>query len=296
MADIETGTADHQHFPYTIRVGVRFGLLTALPGHQLPDIVIRVSDTDDGLSHQSKYILICEDDADIARLLKLMLAQQGYKSDVAYSAAQARTMLAQKQYDALTLDIILPDDEGGAFLKELREMPGSSDIPIVVVSAVADQTRQALNGGALGVVDWLSKPIDENRLEKAIQTALSHSLQHPRILHVEDEEDIFTVTSLICQEMADVEHARNYRDALAKLQERRYDLVILDIGLPDGNGYNLIPEIRKMPGDPVPVIIYSASETTKSMAEQVDAALVKSSTTIDMLQKTIETLINPERI
>lgn len=257
--------------------------------------VEEIADIFDAPGHQSKKILICEDDHDIARLLKLMLARDGYESDIAYSAAEARTMLQENSYDALTLDLVLPDDTGGQFLQEIKETPESAGMPIVVVSVIADQTRQALNGDALGVVDWLTKPLDEERLKSAMHRAVSKSPNRPCILHIEDDEDVFKITSIICRDLADVIHANNFQDSLVKLKQRRYDAVILDIGLPDGNGYDLITEIRKVPGDPMPVLIYSADQMSVEVAEQVDAALVKSNTTNGILRNTINALINPDR-
>lgn len=133
-------------------------------------------------------ILIVEDDPDIAALIKRMLAESGYNSDIAYGAAEARQQLRDKpgQYKTITLDLTLPGEDGISLLEDLRREVETHDIPVVVVSVKADEAKRDLSGGAVGVVDWLSKPIDQQRLIDAVKKA-SGPTGLPRVLHVEDE-------------------------------------------------------------------------------------------------------------
>ncbi len=149
-------------------------------------------------------ILICEDDPDVAHLLSMMLAQRGYASDIAYDAAQAKQCLRERGYVAMTLDIMLPGQDGIALIRELRLDPALRQLPIVVVSAKSDQGRVELNGDALAVVDWLSKPIDTARLLAAVALAAQRSGSHrARILYVEDDADIVHVVSTLLQDKAE---------------------------------------------------------------------------------------------
>jgi DNA-binding response OmpR family regulator len=68
-------------------------------------------------------VLICEDDHDVANLLKLLLERAGFPADVAYTLAEARRMLRERPYAALTLDLIMPDGDGLGLLNELRTDP-----------------------------------------------------------------------------------------------------------------------------------------------------------------------------
>ena len=87
------------------------------------------------IEEEGKRVLICEDDRDIAALLRLMLEQDGLVADIAYDAAQAKQMLAQCNYAAMTLDLALPDQNGIAFIRELRIDKKTASLPIIVVSA-----------------------------------------------------------------------------------------------------------------------------------------------------------------
>jgi PAS domain S-box-containing protein len=121
---------------------------------------------------EGPLILICEDDRDVARLLSLMLERDGYRADVVHDAAGVRQRLAERSYAALTLDLRLPDQDGVELIHELGAREATRRLPIIVVSVRAEEGRAELNGGALEVVDWLVKPIDEERLRRAMERAV----------------------------------------------------------------------------------------------------------------------------
>lgn len=119
-----------------------------------------------------KRVLICEDDQDIAALLRILLEQLGLAADVAYDAAQAKSMLAQGNYAAMTLDLELPDQDGIALIRELRAVKETAALPILVVSANATKRREELGGEASSVIDWINKPIDHDQLTVALKQAV----------------------------------------------------------------------------------------------------------------------------
>jgi PAS domain S-box-containing protein len=227
---------------------------------------------------EGPLILICEDDFDVARLLRLMLEREGYRVDVAHDAAEARRLLQQRAYAALTLDLVLPDQDGLTLIRELRRDEATSRLPIVVVSVRAQDGEAELNGGALGVVDWLVKPIDEDRLMTAMARAvLTSPGRATRILHVEDDPDLQRVVAAIVDREALIEQALNLAEARERLMGGHFDLVILDLVLPDGSGLELLPLLGSLE-PPTPVLIFSAHEVDKAVADRVAAVLVKSRT------------------
>jgi len=238
----------------------------------------------------SEHILICEDDLDVARLLKIMLEKKGYSADIAGSAEQAKECLLKKQYAAMTLDLMLPGQSGIDFFKELKQTEGLSELPIIVISAVADEGKKQLNGDALSIYDWLEKPIDQNRLAMAIRHALRGKSDHQfTILHVEDDPDIVTLVGTLLKGKATIDVAHNLKTAHSKLTNS-YDLVILDLMLPDGSGATLLPKLAsKTP--PVPVVVFSALDRTEDLGNSVDASLVKSKTSNHDLVQAIELIL-----
>ena len=146
----------------------------------------------------------------------------------------------------------------------------------VIVSAIADEARRVLEGGALGVVDWLTKPIDQQRLVCVVKQIASAGAQ-PRVLHVEDEADVHRVVSSILQGHCELVWAATLEAGRTLLKEQRFDLLLLDIGLPDGSGLDLIATLEQCAAPPQ-VVIFSAMDVDEDYAGKVSAVLVKSMT------------------
>lgn len=244
-----------------------------------------------GLPPEAPRILICEDDHDVAALLRLMLGQAGYRTDVAHGAAEAKHLIGEKDYAAMTLDLLLPDQDGLSLLRELRGETGTDPLPIVVISARALEGQAELDGGAIGVIDWLIKPIDPERLTRAVRQAVQGAASgRARILHVEDDADLQAVVAAIVEREADVEHASDLSQAREKLAGERFDLLILDLALPDGSGLDLVPLVSQL-NPPTPVIIFSAHEVDGSVASQVASVLIKSQTSNRELLEKIQSVL-----
>jgi PAS domain S-box-containing protein len=246
-----------------------------------------------GLEPGAPRVLICEDDPDVAALLHLMLRQAGYQADVAYGAAEAKRRIAAGSYAAMTLDLLLPDQDGLSLIRELRAEDGPDHLPIVVVSAHASEGQAELNGGVLGVIDWLVKPVDQERLTRAVQRAVRQAAGgRARILHVEDDADLRSVVAAIVEREADMEHAASLGEARQKLARERFDLLILDLALPDGSGLELVPVVSDLT-PPTPVIIFSAHEVDVATAGRVASVLVKSQTSNRELLEKIQHVLGP---
>ena len=236
-------------------------------------------------------VLIVEDDADVAVLLKRILVEAGYSSDIAHNANEARELLRNNpgQYKAITLDIALPDKSGRSFLEDLRRETSTHDIPVVVVSVQADEAKQEFNGGAIGVVDWLSKPIDPQRLIAAVEQAAG-SINLPRVLHVEDEPDVHKVVSTLLRNYCSLTWTATFAASKKMLETEEFDLVLLDIGLPDGSGLDLLETIENYVKPPR-VVIFSSYDVTQEYANKVSAVLVKSKTNNSKLAEIISSVI-----
>lgn len=254
-------------------------------------------------SHRAR-LLICEDDPDIATLLRLILQQGGFHCDIAQSAAEAKQRLAQQAYDAMTVDLVLPDQDGISLIREVRSQFAPTDLPIVVVSAQAQAGRQSLQNGGLAVMEWLEKPIDHRQLLSVVQQAVAQSTTpRPKILHVEDDPDILQVTAVILQDLAEVVAAPSLAAAREHLQAQSFDLILLDWTLPDGSGLELLSDLRQWvtttatnldiaAAPPIPVVIFSAQDLDAEAAHQVAATLVKSRTSNQELVQTVQALVD----
>lgn len=239
--------------------------------------------------HRGARLLVCEDDADVATLIRLMLEQDGYQVDIAQDVPQARQMIAETSYDAVTMDLALPGEDGLSFIRELQQKDATRDLPIVVLSAKAEQGKDELRGTAVGVVDWLNKPIDQSCLLSVLRRATGEMT--PNILYVEDDDDLAMVISGILGNECHISHAKSLRDAEHWLGQERFDLIILDLGLPDGSGLSLLPIINGI-DNPPPILVFSAHELSPEVADGVSSALIKSRTDNFTLLRTVNTLLD----
>lgn len=242
---------------------------------------------------KSQRILICEDETDIGALLRLILAQAGFDSDVAATAAEAEELLKTHNYVAMTLDIMLPDKNGVDLYKELRRNPATKELPIVFVSAKAQQTKNNEGVALQGNVEWINKPINEEQLVSAIEHGIQclKSHQYKQILHVEDDEDIRQLVAMLLDEDYVLTQAESLQNAKACLEKSAFDLILLDIGLPDGSGLDLIEFIHKLEHAPE-VIIFSADDMKIAKELNVAGSLVKSKTTNEELVQKIKNVVH----
>ncbi len=237
-------------------------------------------------------ILIVEDDVDVAALIEIVLKNAGYQTDVAYSAEDAKQKMAETQYSLISLDLMLPKQQGISFIQELRADKETADIPIVVVSAVADKKQNELHGG-FGIVDWISKPIDMDRLQRAVSESLTHSgAEAEGILYIEDDEDNIEILQQLLKDKAELTSAKSVAEAKKLIDESDYQLILLDLSLPDGSGLEIIPYLKQTGKQHIPVLVFSAFDAPKDLNRDIAGALVKSKTSnedlVEMIQQVMK--------
>ena len=227
-------------------------------------------------------ILVVEDDLDIARMLRRMLQRAGYAVDCATNGTETLACLERTHYAAMTLDLVLPDMRGEYIIRHVRAQPKTARLPIVVISARMDEGRQALGDGYQNIA-WLAKPIDQSRLLALLAgvVAPAHA-PHLRVLHVEDDANLHQTVRGMVDGHFDFELATSLREARARVALERFDVVMLDIGLPNESGWDLLPDIRThQPG--TRVVVLTGAALASEDAHLVDAVLQKSQLTAHQL-------------
>ena len=261
---------------FTTEVGKGTTFYVDIP--MLADIALEaVSEIKPPVNTHSPHLLICEDEPDVANLLKLMLEKEGYSTRIAQTAFEAKQLLKTEAFDGLTLDLVLPDKNGITLLQELRADPKIPNLPVVVVSAYVDEGKEQLKGDAFGMIEWIQKPIDAPLLMSKLERALGHVPNtKPHILHVEDEVSIRHIVSSLIGDKANIVNAGSLKEAKAALALESFDLVITELELPDGNGKSLLPLLKISPQISPPVVIFAAKDPSDEVVKSVQAVLTKS--------------------
>ncbi|MCU1224389.1 MAG: histidine kinase [Edaphobacter sp.] len=204
-------------------------------------------------------ILVCDDDASIRTVVAEHLGRQGYTVIEANSGNQALILASEHQVEAILLDLYMPGLSGWETLQRLRENPLTANIPVVVLSVLSPTLRPQLTGDAQG---WVQKPFSENLLFAELGRVLHHGDGPAYVLLVEDDEDLASVLIASFQGAAvQISHASSRQQAIRQCIDRPPDLLILDLTLPDGDGFSLVEWLRQQPTlRTLPLVVYSGRE------------------------------------
>jgi PAS domain S-box-containing protein len=238
----------------------------------------------------NRRILICQADAGAAGEIKRLLADAGIDGDIAANSDEVRSLAASTTYAAILLDLALPGEEAIGLIGRLRSDARYASVPILIASSdgATGQVSQTL-----AVVDWLQQPIAPERLVERVEEGVAAG-KRPCILHIEDDVDVLRVVASAFDGRAELHSVADLETARSALQRSRYDLVILDLAFPGGCGLELLPEMRRKDGTPVPVVIFSAQDDDPAVAKRVEAMLTKSRASLGDLVGTVEALLaNP---
>lgn len=239
----------------------------------------------------SARVLICEQDAELAGRLIAMAVREGCAYELATSTSAARAALARSTFDALLIDLHLPEEGGLVFARAVRDGASSAQASIIVVAANAFDDGDALS--PLDVIDWIDKPGDADRLGDALRRALARgTTRRPTVLHLDDDEDLLQVVAAGLEPEVQILTATSLAAARAILETTSPDAAILDLRLAEGSGLDLIPFLVDSDGLAIPTIIYSAQDVSAELADKVDAVLVKARGSMPDLKATLRRVIN----
>jgi PAS domain S-box-containing protein len=260
-----------------------------LPYHQ-PDIQPLVDDEADVSVNR---MLIVEDDPDVAHLLSIMLSQQHIASDIAHDAVEAKRLLARHEYIGATLDLMLPGQDGISLYRYIRANKDTAELPIIIVSAKANDSKKDLNGDAVYIIDWMNKPIDQERLYELLSMLVERKdSAKTKILHVEDDEEHAILVHGILSDVGEIVNCATVIESKKRLSDEYYDLVILDLNLPDGTGMEVFEILKRTRNANVPVIVFSADEMTTDRYETVVTRLVKATSTNEELADAVRNVVD----
>ena len=208
-------------------------------------------------------ILVCDDDEGIRTIVNHHLSRQGYNVLEAASGQEALILAAENHIEAILLDLYMPGLSGWETLQRLRNSPATAHIPVVILSVLSSSLRPQLTGDAQG---WVQKPFNEKLLFAELGRVLHAGEGPAHVLLVEDDDDLASVVKASFGDAAVyLEHANSRQQAIRQCITRRPDLLILDLTLPDGDGFSLVEWLRHQPTlDTLPLVVYSGREISES--------------------------------
>jgi adenylate cyclase len=219
---------------------------------------------------QSRRALVIDDEETARDILRQTLMGEGFDVVTAENGRQGLQLARQVQPSLITLDVLMPDLDGWSALRDLKRDDDLSDIPVIMVTIVDEENR----GYALGAAAYLTKPIDRERLRKALASCRPDG-RSPRVLIVEDDAHARGWLSRILREDGwEVAEAENGRVALDRLAVAHPDVIVLDLMMPEMDGFELIDEIhRREETRRLPVIALTAADLDEERYHRLSGAI-----------------------
>jgi signal transduction histidine kinase/CheY-like chemotaxis protein len=241
----------------------------------------------------SRTVLVIDDDPTVHDLMCRFLDGQGFRVVGATNGPDGLRLARELRPDAITLDVIMPGMDGWAVLTALKGDPELADVPVIMLSMVDDQTL----GYALGAADYLLKPLDRTRLLGVLRRYAAGGTA----LVVEDDAPTRELLQrLLAGHGWSVAEAADGRAALAHLERAVPQVVLLDLMLPEMDGFEFLHRLRQRPEwQDVPVVVLTAKDLTPADRERLNGHVArvfqKCSYSRDELLSVVARLLAPRR-
>lgn len=215
----------------------------------------------------AKTILVIDDDSTVHDLMHRFLSKEGYRVASAFSGEEGLLLAQELQPDAITLDVMMPRMDGWAVLSGLKANPELANIPVIMLTIVDNKNI----GYALGASDYLTKPIDRDRLGAILNKYRGE--RHPcRLLLVEDDAPTREMMRrMLEKEQWTVMEAENGQVALEQMTNQQPELILLDLMMPQMDGFTFVNVLQQNEAwRSIPVVILTAKEITAEDRQQLN--------------------------
>jgi CheY-like chemotaxis protein len=211
-----------------------------------------------------RKILVIDDEPDIREIVRLYLTEEGFEVTEAENGHDGIIKAQNEHPDLIVLDIMMPGINGFEVAKHLKDDPNTKDIPIVILSVLAQDSQYRH-----GILDYISKPFRQEELVgivKKIFSKVDGKAEKKSVLIVDDDPDIVDIIAICLKDNElNADRAYNGLEALEKVKNKTFDLILLDINMPGMNGFEVIKHLKsdKKTCD-IPVVVLTGTYITEN--------------------------------
>jgi CheY-like chemotaxis protein len=243
----------------------------------------------------SAVVLAIDDDPNALDLIQRGLGKEGFSVHVAPNGEEGVRLARELKPDVITLDVLMPGMDGWAVLKALKDDPVTEHIPVIMLSMVDDKDM----GYALGASDYLPKPFDRDRLVSLLSKYRSHGSGNPVLVVEDDPSTREMVRRTLEGEGWTVAEAENGRVALERVAAHVPDLILLDLMMPEMDGFEFVVQLRQHEAwRRIPVIVVTAKDLTIDDKLRLDGHVKKifqkGSLSREELAQQIRSILRPQ--
>ena len=245
----EFGKGSH----FTVRLPA---YLQAEKTQNLVESEVRIPD----LPVESGVLLVIDDDETVRDLFQTFLSKVGYQVAVAANGEEGLKLAKKLRPNAITLDVMMPGMDGWQVLSSLKADPELAHIPVIMLTMLEDQEI----GYSLGASEYLTKPISRHQLINVLRKYRANKATSSTVMIVEDDPATREMmVRMLHKEGWQVIEAENGEIALQRLQKHHADLILLDLMMPNMDGFEFIVHLRQHEtGSLIPVVVLSAKDIT----------------------------------
>jgi PAS domain S-box-containing protein len=209
-------------------------------------------------------VLAIDDDSAVRELINRFLTREGFRVETASGGEEGLQLARRLQPDVIILDVLMPVMDGWAVLKALKQDPTLSDIPVIILT-IMDDNRM---GFTLGASEYLTKPIDRDLLIAVLRKYIPHP---SRVLVVADDAAACEMLRRMLEKDGwEVIVADNGRTALDRIADSPPDFILLDLMMPEMDGFQFVDELRKNTAVcSIPMAVITAKDPTYEERQQL---------------------------
>jgi signal transduction histidine kinase/CheY-like chemotaxis protein len=219
-----------------------------------------------GETPRGSVILVIDDDESVLDLTERFLTRKGFKVVTANNGHDGLRLARELHPAAITLDVLMPQLDGWTVLAAIKGDPELADIPVILMTIIDDRTR----GYALGATEYLIKPVNREKLTGVLRAACGTAGR--KVLVIDDDD---FMRKGVCQSLQrdgwEVSEAANGRIGIERLGQSRPDVIMLDLMMPEMNGFEFLVEMRsKAEWRDIPVLVVTAKDLTAEERAQLN--------------------------
>jgi CheY-like chemotaxis protein len=211
-------------------------------------------------------VLVIDDEPTVHELMRRFLAREGFRVETALNGDAGLQLAREVRPDVITLDVMMPGKDGWTVLAALKSDPEIASIPVIMMTITSDTNL----GYSLGASDFLTKPIERENLLTVLRRFSKHGGKVTALVVEDDDKTRQMLGRMVEKEGWGVAEAANGAAALAMMRTMTPDIILLDLMMPEMNGFQFLQEIRKQPAwRSIPVVVITAMDLSVDEREQL---------------------------
>ena len=264
--DISVESEPGQGSTFTIRLPVESDTTDESTTRRLQPVPVAVAEGG------SNTVLVIDDDPTVRQMMRRYLQREGFRVVTAADGEEGLRIAARIVPSVITLDVVMPEKDGWDVLRSLKSDPRLSGIPVIMLSIVDEKNK----GYALGASDYVVKPVNRQQLVSVLEKyRMSDSTN--RVLVVEDDPDTRRrLHNMLSEEGWEVDEAENGRLALDRLSDVQPNLILLDLMMPEMDGFEFLVELRNnQQRKTIPVVVVTGADLSDADHRNLNGGVEK---------------------